>query len=187
MLFNLEIAKRCGLKQVGSETGSVNGDAWTYNPENHTVESFEVVEKVFGQFKTELIGKNKIFLVEAVYDHVIYNGEVLSKLLDKLDCDKYKVTFDLVNLLNVDNYKDYEKIAIDFLENFHDRIELLHLKNFVIEDNKKVNVRFNKGFMDYKKIIELIDKYNLTDIPCIVEEIDGEDLQESILYLETLV
>ncbi len=184
--FNMEIAKECGLQYLGSETGSLNGDAWTYNKENHTQESFDKVLDVFSSFKNELIGSDKTFLVEPVYDHVIYNGDKLIDLLKELNSENYKVTFDLVNLLNTENYTDYEKIADEFFKSHQTKIKLMHFKNLIIQDDKKVGVRLDKGVIDYNKILKLVKKYKLEDIPCIVEELENDDLSESVKYIHRL-
>ncbi len=184
--FNMEIAKECGLPFLGSETGSLNGDAWTYNEENHTQESFDKVLNVFSSFKSDLIEGDKNFLVEPVYDHVIYNGEKLVELLKELNCENYKVTFDLVNLLNTENYLNYEEIADEFFKNHQSKIRLMHFKNLIIQDGKKVGVRLDKGVIDYNKILNLVKKYNLADVPCIVEELENDDLCESVKHIQKL-
>ncbi len=181
--FNLEIANECGLKFLGSETGSLNGDSWTYNKDNHSLESFAKVLEVFSSFKTELIEHEKNFLIEPVYDHVIYDTNRLFSLLGGLNSENYLVTFDLANLLNTENYVDYEKITDDFLKSHNNKIRLMHFKNFVIKDNKKVGVRLEQGVIDYTKIIELLEKHDLKDVPCIIEELEGEDLISSVNYI----
>ncbi len=184
--FNIEIAKECGLQYLGSETGSLNGDAWTYNEGNHTKESFDKVMTIFSSFKNDWVEENKKFLVEPVYDHVVYDGNVLENLINELNCENYEVTFDLANVLNTNNYMDYEKIADEFFKKHHEKIRLMHFKNFVIQDNAKVGVRLDKGLIDYKKIIALVDKYKLLEVPCIVEELENDDLFESVKYIHKL-
>ncbi len=186
VMFNIEIAKECGLQYLGSETGSVNGDEWTYNEENHDNINFDKVFDIFSSFKNSLLEFDKKFLIEAVYDHVIYDKNRLSDLIDKLDCKNYEVTFDLANLLNANNCMDYEKIADEFLNKHHKKIKLMHFKNFIIQDNKKVGVKLDEGIMDYKKIINLIKKYDLVNTPCIVEELEGDYLIESVKYIHEL-
>ncbi len=184
--FNIEVAKKCGLKYLGSETGSVNGDSWTYNKENHNEVNFQKVIEVFLSFKMNLVKSSKKFLIEAVYDHVIYDGNRLCELLENINSKNYRVTFDLVNLLNIKNYMDYEKITDEFLKNHSQKIKLIHLKNFVIEDDKKVLCKLEEGFMDYEIIIKLLKKYSLTDIPCIIEELEDDNLFESVEYIHKL-
>ncbi len=184
--FNMEIAKECGLQYLGSETGSLNGDAWTYNVENHTKESFDKVVNIFTSFRNDLVDSNKQFLIEPVYDHVIYDGNRLVELLKELNCENYEVIFDLANVLNTSNYMDYEEIADNFFKSHYNKIRLMHFKNFIIEDNKKVGVRLDKGVIDYTKIIALVNKYNLGNVPCIVEELENDDLVESVRYIHKL-
>ncbi len=175
---NTGIAKRNKLSYIGSETGSVNGDAWTYNPENHTEASFikleQAIERVTENLETEY------YLMEPVYDHVAYNLQLAQRMLLN---DKVAITFDLANVLNTTNYVDYIDIFESYLYTFGDKIKIFHFKNFVIENNTKVLCRLDKGLLDYKQLYPIIEQYGLTDVPIIVEEIQGEDLFESIKFI----
>lgn len=183
VLFNLEIAKRCNIQYIGSETGSLNGDQWTYHCENHKEENYIEVGRIFSKFKNELQEKGKEFLIEPVYDHVIHDKKVLNDLLIQLDSNNYGITFDLVNLLNLDNYQEYEKIAEEFLQLHSKKIKVIHLKNFIIKENKKALCKLNDGIIDYTKFLQLLKKYELQNLPYIVEEIENDWLKESIAYL----
>ncbi len=176
--INSGIAKRNNLSYIGSETGSVNGDAWTYNPENHTEASFQKLEKAIERVTENL--DQEYYLMEPVYDHVAYNLELTKRMLLN---DKVAITFDLANVLNTKNYVDYLEIFESYLKEFGDRIKIFHFKNFVIEEDSKVLCRLDKGLLDYGKLYPLVKQYGLTEVPIIVEEIQGEDLFESIKYI----
>lgn len=175
---NTAIAKRNGINYIGSETGSVNGDAWTYNSENHT-------EKSFGELKTAItrvtsnLDEQK-YLLEPVYDHVSYNLEVTK---DMMLNDKVAITFDLANVLNTENYTNYVEIFESYLKEFGDKIKIFHFKNFNIENNSKVLCQLDKGVLDYNNLYPLVEQYKLTEVPIIIEEIQGEELRNSIKYI----
>lgn len=176
--INAAIAKRNTLSYIGSETGSVNGDAWTYNPDNHTEESFKKLELAIERVTSSL--ETEYYLMEPVYDHVAYNLELTERMLLN---DKVAITFDLANVLNTTNYVDYIEIFESYLNQFGTRIKIFHFKNFVIKDNCKVLCRLDQGLLDYNLLYPLVEKYNLTNVPIIVEEIQGEDLFESIKFI----
>lgn len=175
---NAAIAKRNQINYVGSETGSVNGDAWTYNPENHTEESFKKLEKAIERVTESL--EQEYYLMEPVYDHVAYNLELTKRMLLN---DKVAITFDLANVLNTTNYIDYLQIFESYLKEFGDRIKIFHFKNFIIEEDTKVLCRLDQGVLDYHLLYPLVEKYNLTGVPIIIEEIQGDDLFKSIKFI----
>lgn len=178
---NTAIAKRNHIAYIGSETGSVNGDEWTYDPQNHTEESFEKLEHSIERVTANL--DNQYYLLEPVYDHVAYNLDIAKRMLIN---DKVAITFDLANVLNCENYVEYLTIFESYLKCFGNRIKIFHFKNFIIENDKKILCRLDKGVLDYRKIYPLVKHYGLEEVPIIVEELQGNDLFESIKYLRNL-
>lgn len=178
---NTQIAKRNNIDYIGSETGSVNGDAWTYNPQNHTEGSFTQLKEAIVRVTDDL--QPQKYLLEPVYDHVSYNLEVTKEMMLN---DNVAITFDLANILNTENYKDYLEIFESYLYEFGDRIKIFHFKNFIIEDNEKVLCQLDKGLLDYTKLYPIVEQYGLTNIPIIIEEIQGEELRNSIKFIRSL-
>ncbi|MFV0556400.1 MAG: sugar phosphate isomerase/epimerase family protein [Lactovum sp.] len=177
---NTRIAKANNIKNIGSETGSVNGEAWTYHPDNHTEESYTKLKEAISRV-TENLDEEK-YLLEPVYDHVSYNLEITKSMMLN---DKVAITLDLANLLNIDNHQDYLEIFESFLKEFGSRIKILHFKNFIFEKDQKKLCQLDKGLMDYKKIYPLVEKYGLTNLPIIIEEIQDEELIESIKFIRS--
>lgn len=178
---NVQIAKDNNIAVVGSETGSVNGADWTYNPLNHTATSRMKLSQTIEQIMDDL-GPTK-FLLEPVFDHVVYDYNITAEMVELHDMS---LTFDLVNILNTENYPQYEQLFETYLQMFGDRIRLFHFKNFNIIDGKKVKCELSEGVVDYAKILPLVNKYNLTSVPVIVEELEGQQLFNSISFLKKL-
>lgn len=178
---NVQIAKDNNIADVGSETGSVNGDAWTYNSLNHTDTCRVKLSQTIEQIMEDLDTVN--YLLEPVFDHVVYDYNITAEMVKLHDMS---LTFDLVNILNSKNYLEYEQLFETYLQMFSDRIRLFHFKNFNIIDGKKVGCELNEGVLDYEKILPLVNKYNLSSIPVIVEELEGQQLFNSICYLKKL-
>lgn len=178
---NVQIAKDNNIKYIGSETGSVNGDEWTYNELNHTIESRNKLHETIDVIMNGLEDTN--YLLEPVFDHVVFDENITKEMIDK---HNMQLTFDLANVLNIENYTSYEQIFEQYLNMFGDKIKLFHFKNFNIIDGKKTGCMLSDGVIDYTKILTLVKKYNLTQIPVIVEELEGSELFNSIKYLKEL-
>lgn len=179
--FNQLLALNTNCKQLGSETGSFNDDAWTFNPKNHTNNAYKLVGN---KLKSVLIDDID-FLVEVVSDHVIHDIDSFTAL-DKVVNHQCGLIIDLANIMNVKNQENYLEIFESFLSEYNSQIKLFHYKNIVFDGEKKINVRLDKGIIDYPKVLAIIEKYNLSHIPVIVDELSGEDLEKSIEYLREL-
>lgn len=182
----MKIANMFDCPYVGTETGSVNDDEWTYHPENHSEKSYQKLLTVFKELVFESEQTNTYLNIEPVYNHVIYDINRLKRLINDLDSHNVRVTFDLFNLLNEDNYKDYKTITIDFLTEFHELINIIHLKDFIYEDEFK-QVAIGEGYLDYEFIFKNINSY--CDNPVyILEEINNAtEIECSLLNIYNVI
>ncbi len=171
----------CAL--VGSETGSANGDKWTFNEYNHTREAFDrVVETIKGLKRYGNIFKARP-IIEGAYAHTVYEPFVLKELIDLSGIED--VTVDVYNYLNIDNYNDADKIFDECLELFKDKIRVFHLKDYNVIDGKLVQCGIGQGIMNWKYYIARI-KEELSDATLILEGVTGQDIETSIKYLRGL-
>ena len=183
--FNIELARRCNVGVVGSETGSLNDNDWTWHPDNHSAAAFKKVEQTFEQLKPELEQAGCDFLVEAVRDHIIYDANCLTSLNTQLG-DNFKVTLDLANLLDADNAVNWREILVDFLNQHGEYIQLFHFKNFILQGRDKIPTSLEHGLIDHVEVLAVLEQRQLAHIPIIVEELTGEPLLESVAYLRRL-
>ncbi|MCH7369733.1 MULTISPECIES: sugar phosphate isomerase/epimerase family protein [Aeromonas] len=183
--FNIDLGTRCGIRLIGSETGSLNDDEWTFHPDNHSLAAFNKAEQTLAQLKPDLEQASRDFLVEAVRDHVIHDADSLARLNHRLG-DRFSVTLDLANLLDADNAADWRTLLKGFLHTHGERIQLFHFKNFILRGRDKVSVGLDKGLIDYAEVLAMLDSFKLSHIPIIVEELTGDELQESVAYLREL-
>ena len=167
---------------VGSETGSLNGDKWSYVEGNHTDEAYNKVKEVVKSLKEYGAIYSTYPLIEGAWNHVVYKPSLLKQLLDEagLDC----CTLDLYNYLNIDNYLDHVSIFKEALALLKDKIKIIHIKDFVLQDDKLVQVGIGKGIMNYQEIMPLIIN-NLPNAILILEGVKKEDITSSIAYLRS--
>jgi len=178
-----EVANTFDCHLVGSETGSANGDKWTYNPYNHSEEAFNRVTDTIeglrlygGYFKARPI-------IEGAYAHTVHTPEKLKKLAELTGITD--VTIDIYNYLNIDNYKEADDIFDRSLKLFGDMIKVFHVKDFNVVDGKLVQCGIGQGIMNWKYYIPRIMK-ECPNAILILEGVTGEDIRPSIEYIRRL-
>jgi len=150
---HLHLSKTFGCRYVGTETGSYAGDVWSFRPENHSDEAFEKVVQTFERLQGVAKQQNALILVEPAYAHAIFSPDRLLQLFSRLDETVFGMTLDLFNLLNIENYQEYETLLIEALAKLGPKIRIFHLKNFKVEQGNLVLCALDEGFMDYSRIL----------------------------------
>ena len=124
--------------------------------------------------------------IEGVHCFVINTPQKMKRLVDDLDSDNVRVIFDPVNYLNIDNYKEQDKMINDMFSLLADKICVLHAKDFIVDDGGFKMVKPAEGMLNYRLIFDKMKEHNL-DIPIICEEIDEEEAREAFEKLKKLV
>lgn len=183
---HLEIASHLGTSYVGSETGSYQGSPWTLHPKNHTDEAMDRVVEVFRELADEAKKLNVFVAIEGAYQHVAYSPKRLKDIIDRIHSPHVKVIVDLFNYLHIGNVDERMTILDEAIDLFGDQIVIFHLKDFVIQDNRLVQVGLGQGLMDYPKIIKLI-KEKTPDAYLIFEGVTGDDIVSSYQLIQSLL
>ena len=97
---------------------------------------------------------NTELAIEGVAKHVISTPEKMKKALDILTSDKLKVIFDPVNYLTINNYNKQKEIIKKSFRLFGDKITRIHLKDFIIENNKIKIVPIGQGIFELEFFYE---------------------------------
>ena len=177
---SLKYAKFMNAGVVGLETGFVGE---TCIPENNQTE--EAYQYLLSNMKVLRDAAEKLgvmIAVEAVSCFVINSPERMLRLVNDLHSPNILVIFDLLNLLTIDNYKNQEEIIDTAFELLGDKISVIHLKDFKIEENQIKQCPIGEGLINIKKILSVV-KTRKPNIPIILEETRGE---ESGLAVEKL-
>ena len=169
---------QCAL--TGSETGSANGDKWTYNEYNHTDEAYNRVKETVAELKKY----GNIFkvrpVIEGAYAHTVYKPELLAKLAEDTGIDD--VTVDIYNYLNTENYMNSKEIFEDCLKLLKGKIRVFHLKDFRVVDGKLVQCGIGDGILDWNYFLKRIQE-EAPGASLILEGITGDSIGSSIEFV----
>ncbi len=156
----LSCCRAMGCAFVGSETGSCNGDSWTYHPNNRTEASLQQVVDTFSRLCDVAAEHGSMVALEGAADHVCYNVATLAEARRRIG-KPTKVIFDLYNYLDAENQHDYLSILEEGLQTFAGEILLFHMKDCILSDQgKPKQVPFGKGELDLKAILSRIKAYD---------------------------
>ena len=180
----LTYANSFGAYMVGTETGSVNPD-YSFNTENHSEEAFLKVVGIVKELCTYAEKFGAVVGIEAVHCHVVHTPEKMKRLLDLVDSPNIQVIFDPVNLLTLENHHNRKDIIVRSLELYGNKVAIVHIKDYIIENNQMTMVPIGRGLMDFKHLLALLQQYKY-DVDMIIEDYQDNELIESINYLKNL-
>lgn len=186
---HLSFASKFDCLYVGSETGSFNDDKWTYNPLNRTEDAFNEVKEIFKDLANYAKEVNSNISVEGADGHCMYSPLQLKRLVDEIDNGHVFVTIDTYNFLNENNYsKEYQRKIIDqCIELFGNKIKNIHLKDFIMTEEKPLKlVGLGEGLMDLKYIVNKI-KENVPDANLIFEGVPRASMENSLKYIKEIL
>jgi len=186
----LKLSHDLGCDTVGSETGSFNGDKWTYHPQNRTEEAVQRVISTFSELADYAKDCGSYIGMEGAFGHVCWNVETLDRAVKSINRPNIKIIFDLYNYLdapNGSNVKDMYDILARGLQTFGDRIVVFHIKDCVIsEDGSLKQVGVGKGIFDYSRIIPEIRKV-CPDANLVFEGTTGDDIPGAVAHLKQFI
>lgn len=181
----IKFAGNLGCSLVGTETGSLNKDL-SYNIGNNSEEVFNEVLENINELVKEAEKYGVDVGIEGVVRHTINSPEKIRRLLDRINSDNIKIIFDPVNLIDINNYKTQDEIIKECINLFGDKIEVVHAKDFIVEDNAIRIVPPGKGILNYELLIREL-KIKKPHITILIEDINETYMNESKRFLENLI
>lgn len=183
----LKYSHSLGCDVVGSETGSFNGDKWTYHPQNRTEEAVQRVISTFSELADYAKDCGSYIGMEGAFGHVCWNVKTLDRAVKSIGRDNIKIIFDLYNYLDKSNVNEMYDILHEGLETFGDRIVVFHIKDCIIaEDGTLKQVGVGNGIFDYSRIIPEIRKV-CPDANLVFEGTTGEDIPAAVSHLKQFI
>ncbi len=152
---NIRLAAHLGAGVVGTETGACN-EAYKFEPFSHTDEALSIfIDRLRPVVKyAEQMGV--LFAIEPVFKHIVSTSQRARRVLDEIDSPNLRIIFDPVNLLDISNYTDRDRIFEEAIEILGDDIAVLHLKDFVIKEGGLDSVACGTGEMNYERILRFV-------------------------------
>lgn len=179
---HLRLARDFGASLVGTETGSVGNG---YTPENFTEEAFQRVVESVRWMVAEAERFGVTVGIEAGLNHPLYTAGLTRRLLEEVPSRNLQVILDCANLLSPDNYLRQEDIIAEALDLLGDRIAILHLKDFRIEQGRLEIVPVGQGDMQFRPLLHYM-KYKRPHIQGLLESTPEENMEASVAYLKQL-
>ncbi len=180
---SLKYAKFMNAGVVGLETGFVGEECIPEN--NQTEEAYRYLLSNMKVLRDAAEKLGVMIAVEAVSCFVINSPERMLRLVNDLNSPNIVVIFDLLNLLTTENYMQQDEIIDSAFELLGDKIAVIHLKDFKIDDNQLKQCPIGEGMLNISKILSIIKAYK-PNIPVILEEIKEYDLIVSSNKLNNL-
>lgn len=155
---HIRYASSIGCKIVGTETGCLTED-YTYTQLNESPEAFDIFINTLKELVTEAEKFGIFVAIEPVTVHIINTPLKLKKVLDLINSNNLQVILDPVNLIDAYNYENQDNILRECFELFANKINAIHINDFIIDNNHKKVVTVGKGQLNYKLLMSLIKKY----------------------------
>ncbi|MNO38926.1 Xylose isomerase-like TIM barrel [compost metagenome] len=179
---HLRLARDFGANLVGTETGSVGRG---YTTANFTEEAFQEVVISVKAMVAEAERFGLTVGIEAGLHHPLYTASLTRRLLDEIPSNHLQIILDCANLMSPTNYLHQEAIIMEALKLLENRIAIIHLKDFIVQDGAIKIVPVGQGWLDFEPILRYM-KYERPHIQGILESTPESHLGESIAFLQRI-
>ena len=154
-MAHIRFASWLGCGVVGTETGAPN-ETYTHVPECHGEEALKTFITNLRPVVKYAEQMGVVFAIEPVWKHIVCNPVRARRVLDEIASPNLQIILDPVNLLDICNYKDQVAIVDEAIELLGPDVAMVHLKDFVVEDDKLVSVGAGLGQMDYSSVMKFM-------------------------------
>ena len=152
---HLRAAALLGPSVVGTETGAPNAEYKT-DSNTHSEEALQTFIRGLEPVVECAEHYGVTMAIEPVWKHIVYNADRAKQVIDSIGSRNLRVIFDPVNLLGVENLSDREKIFDRTMDLLCDRIAIVHLKDYRVENGDLKSIAAGTGEMDYREILKFM-------------------------------
>jgi L-ribulose-5-phosphate 3-epimerase len=177
---HLRLARDFGASLVGTETGSVGQG---YTTDNFTEEAFQEVVTSVKAMVAEAERFGVTVGIEAGLHHPLHTAPLTRRLLDLIPSNNLQVILDCANLMSPTNYSQQESIVAEAIELLGNRIAVIHLKDFIVKDEKIQIVPVGQGWLQFEPILRYM-KHQRPHIQGILESTTEPYLEDSISFIK---
>ena len=154
-MAHIRFASWLGCGVVGTETGAPN-ETYTAVPECHGEEALQTFITNLRPVVKYAEQMGVVMAIEPVWKHIVYNPARARRVLDEINSPNLQIILDPVNLLDYCNYKDQVAIVDEAIDLLGPDVAMVHLKDFIPEDEKLRSVGCGLGQMDYTSILKFM-------------------------------
>jgi sugar phosphate isomerase/epimerase len=178
---HLRCARDFGCAVVGLETGTPTVD-YSPHPDTQGEPAFQAMLASIAELVAEAERFGVTVCIEGVTSHTVSTPQRMRRVLDTIKSNNLQVIFDPVNLLSIENYTHQDRIIAESFDLFGDRIQVIHAKDFRIEDGKMKQVRAGQGNLNHKLLMSWLAKHK-PGISILLEEASEATAEECIAFL----
>ncbi|MFV0504362.1 MAG: sugar phosphate isomerase/epimerase family protein [Lachnospirales bacterium] len=178
----LRYGKMLGARNIALKSGSYNDDH-SLHFKNHTNEGY----RKFADYTYSLAEQAEMLeidiAIEGAFHHIIYDNKSIKRLIDDISSPRLRVIFDPVHLITMENYKEQEFLIKEAFYLFGDKIDVIHLKDFVVAGTDIILADHGMGMFDYETLFDEIHK-SKNEIDIIIEGLNVSRYTEAIRLLD---
>ncbi|MDF2648908.1 MAG: sugar phosphate isomerase/epimerase [Paenibacillus sp.] len=182
---HLRFARDFGTSIVATETA----DLTTYlsqDSERYEAIGWAILKQTVEELAEEAERWGVFIGLEPVFTHTLSSTEKMVRILDEIPSSNLGVVFDPVNLMPPTAVEAQEVFLDQAFAAFGDRIVLAHLKDVVIQNNKRQEVRSGKGIFQTKTFLEKMHRVK-PGIDISLEQLADDTIDETIQYVRSLL
>ncbi|MGB4658744.1 MAG: sugar phosphate isomerase/epimerase family protein [Mobilitalea sp.] len=183
-LAHIRFAAALGCGVVGTETGAPNEEYRT-EPACRTEEALQLFIHNLKPVVAYAESMGVILAIEPVRNHIVYNSMRARQVLDAINSPNLQIIFDPVNLLGMDNYMEQTSVIKEAIEILGNDIAVIHMKDFIIEDNKIISIAAGTGELDYEPILRFV-KERKPFIHCTLEDTKPDNAVVARQFIEAM-
>ena len=181
---HIRVAALTGAGVVGTETGAPNIEYRT-DRFTHTKEALNTFIHNLADVIACAEDYGVAVAIEPVWNHIVYNAAAAEEVLRSIRSHNLKIILDPVNLLCAENAAEREFIIADALDRLGEYIEVVHLKDFRLENGKIVSIAAGEGEMDYTALLAYL-KANKPFIQATLEDTCNETAEKARTYIQAM-
>lgn len=182
LLFCFRFACELGCKIVATETGHIPSDSLEAETRD---KAFERLIRFASEVLEEAEKFGVLIAIEPVVTNTINTYETMSRMFERIPSYNLCALVDIVNMLSPENAADQKNIMDNAFKLYKDRINVFHLKDFIISGGKKESAIIGQGSLELGYLLNRI-KADKPYVDLIMEEVrpdEANKAREQVLNL----
>ncbi len=151
---HLKYARAIGADMVGLEPGRLDENDKDV-PGTYTEGCYQLLLKSMREIVAAAEKLGVIVGMEGVATRTLYSPEMMLRFIQDIDSPNLEVIFDPINLLDRNNYTEQEKIIDKVFKYYGDKISVMHIKDFKLDEKGDVVFeQVGEGMFNYAHLFK---------------------------------